>query len=144
MNFILNLVVSIVESCVVLGCCFVLTPHYVTADAGMNMVVLSSILSPIEYFDFLSWYHHLHYYGNNRQYQDSVYCCLSLSTPNSFCYSEYPFMVLNICCDFQFCSVPSRKLGSLWDICCYGYQPCIIIAGFSYSKHFLLSCSVLY
>lgn len=37
-NFILNMIASIIESCVILGCLYLFFPAEVTADAGRNMV----------------------------------------------------------------------------------------------------------
>ena len=39
-NFLLNLVVSIMESFVLIGFCLVFFQSSITADAGMNMVLL--------------------------------------------------------------------------------------------------------
>jgi hypothetical protein len=38
LSFILNLLVAILESCIIVALCYLFCPYYVVTDVGMNMV----------------------------------------------------------------------------------------------------------
>ena len=83
-NFLLNLIVSIIESFVLIGFCLAFFQSSIAADAGMNMVLLLFFQSTVVHICFVLGCNSFYDNGDCCQCQNSVYCILPLSTSSSF------------------------------------------------------------
>ena len=115
-SFVCNMLLSIVESLVILGLCFLFFPYSSACDVGMNMVcrMLSVVILDNQFV--LPWLYHIHDHGHHCECPHSLHFVSPLQTSHFLYHLQHSPMVYNICGNCRVYVISRGKYRSLWNL----------------------------